>query len=116
MKEKTPFADAANFFLDVKLAGEPLQCDKDDGTCDEMRYVTLLQHSKAAAGWEAQTADRQGRDSMGQAPTELGTEQAQVLAGRRWQRVEVSDASYLKREGQGGKAVFAIPASLQTDE
>lgn len=42
MKEKTSFADAANFFLDVKLAGEPLQCDKDDGTCDEMRYVTLL--------------------------------------------------------------------------
>jgi hypothetical protein len=41
-KEKTPFAAAANFFMDVKLAGEPLQCDKEDGTCEEMRYVSRL--------------------------------------------------------------------------
>lgn len=28
--------DLSEFFYDMKLAGEPLQCDEKDGTCDEM--------------------------------------------------------------------------------
>lgn len=27
---------ASHFFLDAKLSGGPIQCDEDDGTCDEM--------------------------------------------------------------------------------
>lgn len=27
---------ASHFFLDTKLSGGPIQCDEDDGTCDEM--------------------------------------------------------------------------------
>lgn len=28
---------ASRFFYDVALAGEPIQCDEDDGTCDDLR-------------------------------------------------------------------------------
>lgn len=36
IKERTPFGAAANFFMDVKLAGKPLQCNETDGTCDDL--------------------------------------------------------------------------------
>jgi beta-1,2-xylosyltransferase len=32
VKRKT----ASHFFLDAKLSGGPIQCDEDDGTCDEL--------------------------------------------------------------------------------
>jgi beta-1,2-xylosyltransferase len=37
MKRETgQVGDLSDFFYDMKLAGEPLQCDEADGTCDEM--------------------------------------------------------------------------------
>lgn len=36
-KEENEVAEAADFFYDMKLAGQPLQCDEKDGTCDIMR-------------------------------------------------------------------------------
>lgn len=30
-------AEATDFFFDISLAGQPLQCSEEDGTCDELR-------------------------------------------------------------------------------
>lgn len=30
---------ASRFFYDVALAGDPIQCSEEDGTCDALRYV-----------------------------------------------------------------------------
>lgn len=35
-EEKTLTAQATEFFYDIKLAGEPIQCSQDDGTCQSM--------------------------------------------------------------------------------
>lgn len=34
--EKMPANGVADWFFDIHLTGGPLQCDEDDGTCDEM--------------------------------------------------------------------------------
>lgn len=33
---------ASRFFYDMALAGEPIQCVEEDGTCDQMRCAALL--------------------------------------------------------------------------
>lgn len=43
VKENMSGEAAANFFLDVKLAGKPIQCDERDGTCTDMRLVEAMQ-------------------------------------------------------------------------
>ena len=35
-EEETPVNEALDFFFDMKLAGGPIQCSEDDGTCEEM--------------------------------------------------------------------------------
>lgn len=30
---------ASRFFFDVALAGEPIQCSEEDGTCDALKYA-----------------------------------------------------------------------------
>ncbi|OXG27210.1 hypothetical protein C367_02639 [Cryptococcus neoformans Ze90-1] len=35
-EEETLTAQAMEFFYDIKLAGEPIQCSRDDGTCQNM--------------------------------------------------------------------------------
>lgn len=35
--ESMPAGQAANWFFDMHLTGGPLQCNEDDGTCDEMK-------------------------------------------------------------------------------
>ncbi|WVQ73253.1 hypothetical protein IAR50_002821 [Cryptococcus sp. DSM 104548] len=37
IEEELPTDEAMEFFYDIKLAGDPIQCDTDDGTCDDMR-------------------------------------------------------------------------------
>jgi beta-1,2-xylosyltransferase len=34
--EEMDQAEASDFFFDMKLAGEPIQCDETDGTCEDM--------------------------------------------------------------------------------
>ena len=41
-KEEVLTRVAKNFFFDMKLAGEPLQCKETDGTCDELEWVSSL--------------------------------------------------------------------------
>jgi hypothetical protein len=36
MFESAPVKAVTNFFIDAKLSGRPIQCDEEDGTCDEM--------------------------------------------------------------------------------
>lgn len=38
-EEEGRMKDVLDFFMDVKLAGKPLQCSESDGTCDEMKWV-----------------------------------------------------------------------------
>ena len=35
-QEMTSTRDAMDFFFDMKLAGGPIQCSAEDGTCEEM--------------------------------------------------------------------------------
>jgi hypothetical protein len=35
-KEEVMTKIATNFFFDIKLAGDPIQCSEEDGTCDDM--------------------------------------------------------------------------------
>lgn len=35
-REQGSRKNIAEFFYDMKLAGQPLQCNETDGTCDEM--------------------------------------------------------------------------------
>jgi beta-1,2-xylosyltransferase len=35
-KETGPTGNLSAFFYDMKLAGEPLQCNETDGTCNDM--------------------------------------------------------------------------------
>jgi beta-1,2-xylosyltransferase len=37
--ETIPTEEASRFFYDMALAGEPIQCMEEDGTCDQLRYV-----------------------------------------------------------------------------
>ncbi|ODO05163.1 hypothetical protein L198_01851 [Cryptococcus wingfieldii CBS 7118] len=37
IEEEIPTDEAMEFFYDIKLAGDPIQCDSDDGTCDDLR-------------------------------------------------------------------------------
>ncbi|WVR06467.1 hypothetical protein IAU60_003498 [Kwoniella sp. DSM 27419] len=46
-----PTDEAMDFYFDMKLAGEPIQCSEEDGTCDEMRV-------------EIEWAGHQGADEM----------------------------------------------------
>jgi hypothetical protein len=39
-KEQGTVKDIAEFFYDMKLAGNPLQCNDTDGTCETMAYVS----------------------------------------------------------------------------
>lgn len=33
---------ASRFFYDVALAGEPIQCSEEDGTCDDLKYAHIF--------------------------------------------------------------------------
>jgi len=37
--EEASTREAMDFFFDMKLAGAPLQCSDDDGTCTDMWWV-----------------------------------------------------------------------------
>lgn len=39
-RSKMSKATASRFFFDVSLAGEPIQCSQEDGTCDDLKYVS----------------------------------------------------------------------------
>ena len=43
MREITiPTEQANRFYYDMALAGEPIQCSEEDGTCDALRYDPYL--------------------------------------------------------------------------
>ena len=43
MKEETISTEQANrFFYDMALAGEPIQCLEEDGTCEALRSILYL--------------------------------------------------------------------------
>jgi hypothetical protein len=45
MKEETISREQANrFFYDMALAGEPIQCLEEDGTCEALRLVVPSTH------------------------------------------------------------------------
>jgi beta-1,2-xylosyltransferase len=40
--ETIPTEEASRFFYDMALAGEPIQCMEEDGTCGQLRYVACF--------------------------------------------------------------------------
>ena len=41
--EKMSTSKMSAFYFDMKLAGGPLQCSEDDGTCEDIRCVDALE-------------------------------------------------------------------------
>lgn len=49
MKEETITTEQANrFFYDIALAGEPIQCLEEDGTCEALRSMIISPYLKVA--------------------------------------------------------------------
>jgi beta-1,2-xylosyltransferase len=61
MKEETISTEQANrFFYDMALAGEPIQCLEEDGTCEALRLVIHLAMMRKLTSKD--------RDRMGTSP------------------------------------------------